>query len=161
MPFGAVPENESVYGPELLLGALTGEVLMRSDGEVRGNTPTPPLTGAFFVWVGFPVVVVSEGVPPSRTTAVAGNLRAALSAPEVPIVFSTGRLEAGRGTTAASDNPVGSDAAGLARAEAYVLVQRAWHEGPTVAVELDGVRFELRLEMRAVGDGTYRPVVSS
>jgi hypothetical protein len=154
------PTKEGVYGPEILLNCVSGQACLRfEDGTTRGNAPGPPCTNAFFVWVGRPVIVVSEGVQAPCTAAVAESLRTLAGAPDVPVVFNLGRLDGKDGVRVISVPASSNPRPDLARAEAYVMVQCAWHEGGALAVELDGRLFNVRIEFRQTEAGGYFPHV--
>jgi len=140
------PGDEGVFGPAVVLNSRSGEgCLWSQDGVVVGRMPSPPLTNAFVVWLGWPAIVVSEGVPPAALAVVARGLRELLETPGAPVLISLGKLPTGDGSRMLSDNPAGRPARDLARAEAYVAVQCGWFEGDAMTVDLDGERFELRL----------------
>jgi hypothetical protein len=167
--------HEGVFGPEVVLNARSGVFCLRSlewsaiaelpaapltnaSMVTIDELPSAPLTNAFMVWIGFPVLIVSEGVQRADVAAVAARLREGLEAPELPVCFAISRDQQ-RVQTVVSDNPALRPPRELARAEVYVQAQMAWEEAELVVVHLDGQRFELRLGMVPVGDGTYTPLV--
>jgi hypothetical protein len=152
--------KEGVFGPQIVLNALSGHSCLRfEDGKVIGNSPDAPMTNAFLVWVGWPVIVVSEGVRAEDLPDVAKQLRKAVHADTiVPVVATTGRLADGTGARAVSDNPNLRARRDLAKAQAYVEVQCAWAE-EMITIEMDDERFKFLVMFRQVSPGRYSPLV--
>lgn len=157
----ATTAAEGIFGPEIVLNTVSGRgCVRRDDGVLVGELPPPPMTNAFLVWLGRPVVVISEGVSLANLPAVAEALRNLLgAAASVPVVASMGRLGGAGGWRAASHNPGSCPDRDLARAEAYVLVQAGWNEGTPMRVELHGGLFSFGVEFREGPAGRYHPVV--
>jgi hypothetical protein len=154
------PQKEGVFGPEVLLNSTSGQGCLRfSDGTIRGPMPEPPSTNAFLVWLGYPVLVVSEGVRDADVSGVAHELRKSVGGPSIPVVVTLGPLESGKGARALTDNPSARPRRDLARAQAFVLVQCSWDEGPRINVELDGEVYDFFVEFRESADGTFTPAV--
>jgi hypothetical protein len=155
------PAGEGVFGPELLLNAASGAGCLRlEDGELVGELPDAPSTNAFLVWIGRPVIVVSEGVRALDLPVVAGRLRSLVGlGPSVPVVASLGRLPDGSGTRAVGDNPDACPDRELARAETYVQMQCGWDESERMTVELNGRPFVLTTRLRRDPGGRYTPLV--
>src|ERR1700689_359563 len=90
--FSSAPEREGVFGPEIVISAVSGLGCLRlEDGSVVGGPPSAPSTNAFVVWLGRPIVVVSEGVQVRDAPLVATGLRELLDDANVPVVISLGR----------------------------------------------------------------------
>lgn len=154
------PEREGVFGWEILLNVRSGDSCLRStDGVFHGPMPEEPRTNAFVVWVGRPVVVVSEGVRPQDFESVATALRQVVGADKAPVVFSLGRTGTNHVRAEAVCDRVVTGRE-LARAEAYVLVQCAWVEHKTIVVELGKQSFELEVEFKEMVDGRLGPVIT-
>jgi hypothetical protein len=150
------PHVEGVFGPEVLLNVETGEGCLRSaGGVVTGPLPSSPATNAFLVWVGFAVLVVSEGVRDEHVTTVASKLRTRLQSQPLPIVFSRGQHPAQDGVVIITD-AAGAAPMQFARAEGYALVQAAWHEGP-VTVHVDGTPYTFEVSFTETTPGHYAP----
>ncbi len=157
--FSWTPGREGVFGPELGINAVSGVGCLRfEDGRVAGDPPGAPSTNAFVVWLGRPIVVVSEGVQEKDAPIVTAGLRELLDEANLPVVISLGRT-GGQGPARAIT--VGADGYDreLARAEAYVLVQAAWIETDTLTIELNGRLFVFRVEFRTASDGRLTPHV--
>ncbi|WP_394834466.1 hypothetical protein LVJ94_49020 [Pendulispora rubella] len=158
--FDVVPASEGIFGPEILLNAVSGVGCLRfEDGKVIGRRPEVPVTNAFVVWLGRPIVVVSGGVEPENVPRVAKELRLLLEDLTVPVVVCVPRDSAQSSARAISDIAVSYIDRELARAEAYVRVQAAWEEGDRIEIELDGRPYSFRLEFRAGGAGGLVPHV--
>lgn len=154
------PAREGVlWGWDIVLDARSGLAWLRTaDGDVRGTMPSGPKTNAFVVWVGRPVVVVSEGVEPSAFEAVAGALRDIVGLGGVSIVFDRGRAGLGAVRAMAHCDPLVARRE-VARAQAYVMVQCAWYEGERITIELDGQAFGFEIRFERAERGVYWPVV--
>lgn len=152
------PKIEGIFGPEVLLNVNTGEGCLRSaEGAVTGQLPGSPATNAFLVWVGFAVLVVSEGVPDEHVTTVAKKLRQLLGSEQLPVVFSRGQHATQDGVEIIVE-PAGAPDMQLARAEGYALVQAAWHEGP-VTVHANGASYTFEVSFVEVSAGSYLPAL--
>lgn len=158
--FSATPTHDGVFGPEIILDSMTGHCCFKSDdGKLVGNVPERPTTNAFVVWLGHPVIVVSEGVQHANLPTVAAGLRNLLQDRTLPVVVSLGRRTGEAYVRAISDNPTSHLDRELARAEAYVLVQCAWDENEILRVALDDNLFEFRVEYRRESHGQFFPQV--
>lgn len=134
------PHFEGIYGPMLWVDASAGRVWQ--EGSAGQGTPEPgSATSVLLVWVGTPVVVVSQGVREEDRAAVTRAVRAFLRRAEAPIVFELGWLPEKVGTSIAVEAPDAVPRREVARAEAYALVQARWFAGENVAVELGPERF--------------------
>jgi len=152
-------EDDGVFGPEVLLNVQSGKSCCRlSDDSLDGPLPTPPLTNAFFVWVGRRVLVVSDGIKEANIVRVASGLRENLREPALPIVFSypTSSNTTYRLVCDARDDVRPSD---VAKAQMYALVQCGWEERDTTML-VDGQRIVFRVSFALQDDGTYFPVLS-
>jgi hypothetical protein len=146
--------KNGVFGAEIVLNTRSGQACLRSDyGSVTG-APPPPLTNAFFVWVGRPVIVVSEGVGTEDVDRIANALRSFVGVEHIPILFDLGRNAVGRVCAMASPASAGL-LRELALAEAYVLVQCAWSEADRLRIEVDGRGFDFRVEFHRELDGSF------
>jgi hypothetical protein len=150
------PSVEGVYGPECLLNSQTGEGCLRDDaGQLVGSMPSAPITNAFLVWVGMPVLVVSQGVAQADSERVADRLRERFDAPDLPVIFDRGRRTHGAGHIVHSEAQAAATEE-LARAEGYALVQLAWEEDEvTVQMGRDVFSFDVRFV--ETGPGDFRP----
>lgn len=152
------PNTEGLFGPEVLLNVETGEGCLRAaDGVITGQLPSSPATNAFLVWVGFAVLVVSEGVRDQHLTTVANKLRQRLQTALLPIVFSRGQRKTQDGVDIITDAP-DAEPMQLARAEGYALVQAAWHEGP-VTVHTPGASYTFEVTFAETTPGNYLPTL--
>lgn len=149
-----------MFGPEILLNCRSGAACIRADdGQLCGTRPDLPVTNAFAVWVGSPVIVVSEGVGGSDAAVVASALREVVALGDVSVVFNRERLSASK-VRAIADRRSTVAGRDIARAEAYVLVECAWVEADMVSVELDGESFDFRVRFEPGVAGRFTPVVS-
>ena len=123
-----------------------------------GALPSNPITNGFLVWVGVVVLVVSEGVGLEDEARVAEHLRTLLVAPALPIVFNRGRHASGMGVTIACYPSHEHLTPQMAKAEAYVLVERAWEETEAI-VHVGARRMSFAVDFRDVGGGRYQPIV--
>ncbi len=156
--FSKRPNRLGVFGPEIVLNVTSGRACLRVDDSLVAPLPDSPTTNAFVVWVGRPVIVVSEGVRPSDAEIVASRLREFVEIDDAPVVFSCGRSgEVARIMSAYAPSNLGRE---LARAEVYVLVQCAWTEAEFVSVNVDGQVFVFRVEFVRQQDGSFFPLIS-
>jgi hypothetical protein len=131
------PHHDGVFGPLLWVDTTSGEARQENYyGDPGGSIK------ALLVWVGHLVVVVSRGVHESERPKVSQGLRAYLRRGELPIVYEREWLPERVGTVAVSDVEGSVPRRDLARAAAYLLVQSEWVDRESVAIELDGERFE-------------------
>jgi hypothetical protein len=151
------PKREGIYGSEIVLGANSGEVLRVGDEVFATSSETT--TNAYHVWVGAPVLVVSQGVERARVANVAGRLRDFLGVPHLAAVVELGWLPGHDGVIGVSDDNSGVARRDLARAQAYALVQGSWFERERVLISLDEEVFDLKLAFEALEDGTFCPVI--
>jgi hypothetical protein len=152
------PSKNGVFGAEIVLNTRTGHACFRSkEGSVIRAPPEPPTTNAFFVWVGRPVIVVSEGVSAEDADDVANALRGFVGEEHIPIVFNLGRSDVSDARVMASGSSCSLRE--LALAEAYALVQCAWLEAERLRVEVDGRLFDFRVEFLPEADGKYVPFI--
>ena len=150
------PTREGIFGPEILINATSGIGCLRLDnGTLIGPAPEPPSTNAFVIWLGRPIVVVSEGVQIGNVSRVAAGLRQIIGDTNVPVVVSLGRV-AGR-AHAIVDGAVSHVERELARAEAYALVQAGWVEAEKIPLELNGQSFDFQFAFRPGEEGTFIP----
>jgi hypothetical protein len=154
------PSRDGVWGPEIVVNAVSGDAQLRfNDGRVLGTPPPEPVTNAYMVWLGAPVIVISEGVRAEAIHTVASRLRAWLGLDNVPVVVSMEHLQGGIGTRILVDSPTYWEPRELARAEVYALVQCAWVEAEHVRVQLDGAEFGFDVRLKQLADGRYWPEV--
>lgn len=158
---GNLPADEGVFGPEIVVDVQSGDAALRlDDGTIVGTHSGASSTNAFSVWVGQVVLVVSEGVTEAAFAHVAGGIRKTLGTDKLPIAFTHASGADRTSAAATSDVTVPIADRELARAVAYVMVQCAWNEGPTLHVRMNGQAFIFRLEFKEVGPSQYVPVVS-
>src|SRR4051794_16120573 len=85
------PPFEGICGRLLWVDASASRVWQ--EGSAGQGAPDPgTATSVLLVWVGAPVVVVSQGIGEGDRPAVARAVRAALARPEAPVVFELGWL---------------------------------------------------------------------
>jgi hypothetical protein len=153
------PKQNGVFGAEILLNVRSGRGCLRADdGALLGAAPEGPATNAFVVWVGRPVIVVSEGVDSGDVVVVGSALRDLVGSDDAPVVFSLERVAA-NGVRAITDRALANFEREIAKAEAYVLVQCGWVEAESIRVELDGQAFEFRVNFELGADGKFGPAI--
>jgi hypothetical protein len=143
-----VPPCDGVYGPMYVVNAIDG----------RCSVASPPLTNAFLVWVGFPVLVVSAGVARADWAAAAARIRTDLAAPDLAIVFASASVDLTRPTVHV-DAPLRHSVVDLARAEALVILQCTFLETDAIDVDVDGVLVGLACDHEVLSDGGWWPRV--
>jgi len=155
-----IQKYEGVYGPEVLMNVVSGQSCLR-DGDriLHGEWPSPPVSNAFFVWLGRPILVVSEGVAQQDVAVVTAMLRRFLEAPDLPIIVRLGRSE-NCAVMTVSNGPSQVAHCELARAEVYAQIDCGLTDTERMEVEVDGERFGFTIKMQMRQDGTFRPVVT-
>jgi hypothetical protein len=154
------PDRDGVYGPEIVLGAVSGQACLRGDdGRLVGTPPLPPATNAFLVWLGESFIVISAGVLERDASSVAAGVRQSLNMPRAAVVVSLPRTAGTARERAVSDDPGDRPKRELARALAYVLVQSGWAEDDPLHIEVDGQAFAFRLRFKPEGEGTFAPSI--
>ena len=149
--------DEGVFGPEIVVGTATGEVQLRwLDGRIFGNVPQHPITNAYLVHLTAPVVVVSQGVQPDDAPKVAMRMRAQLGLADIPVLFNQGIFKGGPGTRVLAHHSGTWPSRELARAEAYVLAQRALVEAKKLTIQLGTEEFHFELRVRQLANSGFR-----